>query len=317
LVIGRSWPPLMGFCGTSRTRTRRTRAGMGFRPTRTAFCAPRGCSSSEPPDRPKPTEGPPCAFAPLQRHVSSAPHRALGARGRSRCSSVSAMLPLLGFRALRHMPVGDSALGQRVPPPPRAASEVWLPPSRPSSPTSRRRSAGASLGFALQGFLLVRKRCPSRGPCPPDVTRAASLFPREQALLEPPPGLRACDEFVLPPRDRGRLAVDTFLGFPPSERSPHTSGLSLVVTMPALSSLGGVTSLPAWTSRLRGTHGSAGPFPSCQLSWGFAPSDRPDTPFIVPGSGLMVSPRAGCCLTGSPAALFASSDPMQSRFLGS
>ncbi len=87
------------------------------------------------------------------------------------------MLPLLGFPALRHLPVGDSALGQRVPPPPRATSEVWLPPSRPSSPSSRRRSAGASLGFALQGVLLDRKRCPFRGPCPPDVTRVALTVP--------------------------------------------------------------------------------------------------------------------------------------------
>jgi hypothetical protein len=39
--------------------------------------------------------------------------------------------------------------------------------------SSRRRSAGASLGLTLQGVLLVRERCPSRGPCPPDVTGRA------------------------------------------------------------------------------------------------------------------------------------------------
>jgi len=38
------------------------------------------------------------------------------------------------------------------------------------------------MGFALQGLLLVRERCPFRGPCPPDVTEAASLFPKEQEL---------------------------------------------------------------------------------------------------------------------------------------
>jgi hypothetical protein len=32
------------------------------------------------------------------------------------------------------------------------------------------RGAGASMGFALQGVPLVRERCPSRSPCPPDVT---------------------------------------------------------------------------------------------------------------------------------------------------
>jgi hypothetical protein len=290
----------MGFGGTPRTRTRRTRTAIGFRPTRAAFCAPFGCSSYEPFDRPKPTEGPPCAFAPLQRHVSTAPHRAAEPSGRSRRSRIPRCFLSWAFLPYDTCRSGDSASGQRVPPPPRAASEVWLPPSRPSSPSSRRRSAGASLGFALQGVLLVRKRCPSRGPCPPDVTRVASSFPRERERPEPPPGLRACDEFVLSPGDRSRQAVDAFLGFSPSERSPPASGLSLLVTMPALSSLGGVTSLPAWTTGLRGTCGSAGPFPSCQLSWGFAPCDRHDTPFTVPGGGLMVSPCAGCRLTGSP-----------------
>jgi hypothetical protein len=31
------------------------------------------------------------------------------------------------------------------------------------------RSAGASMGFTLQGVPLVRERCSSRSPCPPDV----------------------------------------------------------------------------------------------------------------------------------------------------
>jgi hypothetical protein len=31
------------------------------------------------------------------------------------------------------------------------------------------RSAGASMGLTLQGVLLVRERCSSRSPCPPDV----------------------------------------------------------------------------------------------------------------------------------------------------
>jgi hypothetical protein len=35
------------------------------------------------------------------------------------------------------------------------------------------RSAGASMGLTLQGVLLVREWCPSRGPCPPDVTGRA------------------------------------------------------------------------------------------------------------------------------------------------
>jgi hypothetical protein len=37
------------------------------------------------------------------------------------------------------------------------------------------RGVGASMGFALQGVPLVRKRCPSRGPCPPDVAGRSEL----------------------------------------------------------------------------------------------------------------------------------------------
>jgi hypothetical protein len=39
--------------------------------------------------------------------------------------------------------------------------------------SSRRRSAGASMGLTLQGVLLMRERCPFRGPCPPDVAGRA------------------------------------------------------------------------------------------------------------------------------------------------
>ena len=174
------------------------------------------------------------------------------------------------------------------------------------------------MGFALQGLLLVRERYPSRGPYPPDVTEVRHPLPKEWKptwaayRVSYPRRVRAV---VL--RPGGRWTVDAFLGFSASKHSPHASGPSLVVTMPAFSPLGGVTSRPAWTSRPRGSHGLAGSSLSCRLSCGSAPSDRHDTPFTVPGSGLMVSPRAGSCLTGRPTALCASSDPVQPRFLGS
>jgi len=53
-------------------------------------------------------------------------------------------------------------------------------------------------------------------------------FPKELQQREPPTGLHACDKFVLSPGDRSRLTVDAFLSFSSSERSPHTSGLSLL-----------------------------------------------------------------------------------------
>ena len=72
----------------------------------------------------------------------------------------------------------DSALGQRVPPPPRATSEVWLPPSRPLVtvlPTPKRRS--------------VHGLSPSRpSPHPQEVPLSGSLpsrrFPRCVATPE-------------------------------------------------------------------------------------------------------------------------------------
>jgi hypothetical protein len=219
-------------------------------------CTPCGCSSYEPFDWPKPIEGPPCASAPLQRHVSTAPHRAVG----------DASSPGLSCPTTHAGPAtllwGSGSPRHRAPRP-----RFGYLPRGIHRRSSRRRSAGASMGFALQGLLLVCKRCPSRGPCPPDVTRIALIaVPKGTAASEPPTGPRACDEFVLSPSDRSRSTVDAFLSFSPSERSPHTAGLSLLVTMPALSSLGGVTSLPAWTTGLRGKCESAGPSPSCQLS---------------------------------------------------
>jgi hypothetical protein len=158
------------------------------------------------------------------------------------------------------------------------------------------RSAGASMGFAPQGVPLVREWCPFRGPCPPDVACRRARPPRReewagrgrlQGLL---PATSPCCRSTT---HEERRTVDAFSGFAPTELPPHPSGPSLVVTMPALSPLGGMTSRPTWASGRHGADGVAGPFPDCRLSWGFAPCNGRGTPFIASGSGLMVSPRAG------------------------
>jgi hypothetical protein len=73
----------------------------------------------------------PCSPAP-QRRVT----------GRSRQPACPAMLPLLGFRALRHSPgPADPHMRRRIPPPPRAPCEVWVPPSRRPPPILPARKA--------------------------------------------------------------------------------------------------------------------------------------------------------------------------------
>jgi hypothetical protein len=89
-----------------------------------------------------------------------------------------------------------------------------------------------------------------------------------------------------------RAHLRTSLGFSPPERSIPTTGQSLWVAMPTLAPFGGSTCIPAWVTGSCDASGSAGPSPDCRLSWGFAPSDRHGAPHIVPGGGLMVSPRA-------------------------
>jgi hypothetical protein len=119
------------------------------------------------------------------------------------------------------------------------------------------RGAGASMGLTLQGVPLVREWCSSRSPCPPDVADRPHP-PKGDERERPPSGTCSRDESVLPSRaPEGVPTVDAFLGFSPPESSPHPHGPSLVVTMPALSSFGGMTSLPAWTTGLRVSDGSA------------------------------------------------------------
>lgn len=85
--------PLVGFRGAPRTKTASTWGGHGFHPACPAFQRPSGLRSMRPPARPKPREGPPCAFVPLQRRPSQ-PRAVPPTRRPARRTAQ----PLLGFR---------------------------------------------------------------------------------------------------------------------------------------------------------------------------------------------------------------------------
>jgi len=236
--------------------------GYGFPSDPCGVSTPCGWSLSGPPPDPKvgdqppvrfraPTETCPCSPAP-QRHSA----KLLRADGRpvSRCSLSWAFVPY------DTVPDRQTRLNRATDPSATACHVRGLDTPFATSTTDPpgARSAGASMGLTLQGVLLVYERCPSRGPCPPDVTDRAPS-PRGERTERPPSGPHSRNEFVLSPASRRRPAVDTFLGFASPEPSPHPPGPSLVVTMPALSSLGGMTSLPTWTPGLRGSNGLAWP----------------------------------------------------------
>ena len=164
--------------------------------------------------------------------------------------------------------------------------------------SSRHRSVGASLGFALQGVPLARDGYSSRSPCPPDVT-GCPIPPRRGWTPRPPPRLRSRGESVLPSPGRSRRTVDAFLGFPPSERSPHPSGHPLLVTGPTSSPSGGMTSRPAWASRFRESDGSALLVSEPPALVGFCTLQPSWHSIHGSGGGLMALPRVGHCLTGS------------------
>lgn len=192
----------------------------------------------------------------LQPRTATSLHQLLRADGRpvSRCSLSWVFVPY------DTVPDRQTRLNKATDPSDAACRVRGLGTPFATSTTSPpgARSAGASLGLTLQGVLLVREWCPFRGPCPPDLADRTPT-PRGERTEWLPSGPHSRDEFVLSPASRRRPAVDTFLGFPSPEPSPHPPGRSLVVTMPALASLGGMTSPPTWTTGLHGSNGSAWP----------------------------------------------------------
>jgi hypothetical protein len=209
--------PLVGSRGAPRTRVRKLESGHGFRSTRTAFPTPCGPSSSGPRPKPKLQAGPPCAFAPLQRRTTAAPHQSVAPPSVAGWATrpADAASPGLSYPTTQSRTGGPAVVTAN---PFAAACHVrGLATSLAASTTDPpgARSAGASLGFTLQGVLLAHERCPSRGPCPPDVAvgrlpgrrrdRAAAfraLFPwrvRAAAGFPKEPG-RRCLPGLLPSR---------------------------------------------------------------------------------------------------------------------
>jgi len=278
----------MGFRGTPRTRTRKTRADMGSRSTRLAFRRLPGGRLPDPPhdrSRPEALHALSCPFrdvSPQPRTAASLEPTEADPRAFARYFLSWAFVPCDTCRA------GGSASWRWIPPPPRTTSGVWVPPSRlspPVLPAPKRRSV---LGLRPPRPSSSRARGAPFGvlalltlPGPPPI-------PEGMSETRPPSGPRARSESVLSPAGRSRLTVDAFLGFSPPELSPHPTGPSLVVTMPALTPSGGMTSRSAWASGLCGADGLAGPFPNCRLSWGFAPCDRRGTPFVLRGAGSWI-----------------------------
>jgi hypothetical protein len=122
---------------------------------------PIGWSSIEPVARPKPNSGPPCAFAPLQRRTPAAPQRSVAPPAR-RPGDCPAMLPLLGFGALRHDLRSVDARTRAADPSATACRVRGLATSFAASTTNPTgaRSAGASMGFVLQGVPLDARGAP-------------------------------------------------------------------------------------------------------------------------------------------------------------
>jgi len=242
--------------------------------------------------RPKPCIGPPCAFAPLQRRIAAAPHRSVTRWPKPPDDpSRDAASPELPCPTTHSRAGGSASLAADPSATACRVRGLATPCATSTTDPPGVRNAGASLGFALQGLLLARERYPSRGLCPPDVAVRGS--PERDPRNRPPPGPRSHGEFVLAPDPRRSPTVDAFLGFSPPERSPHPSGPPLVVAAPALASLGGMTSLPAWTSGLRRANGSAWSVSGLPALLGFR-TLRPSRRAVHrPGSGLIASPPAG------------------------
>jgi hypothetical protein len=214
--------PLVRFRGAPGTRSRKTRTGMGFHPTGPAFRRPSGfrlpgsTSSREAERRPplrfrSSSETCPCSPAPQRRGASRSRRPTV-----PQCSLSWASVPYdtISDRRTRIMATDPSAAACRV-------RGLDTPCATSTTDPPGARSAGASLGFALQGVPLERERCPFRGPCPPDVARHRQ-----------------------PPREGGRAGRGRLQGLVPAT-SPCCH--------PFLTRRSG-PSMPSWASPLQSVH---------------------------------------------------------------
>jgi hypothetical protein len=218
-ALRRPRPTLMGLRGPSRTHARLRRVGIWFHPARPAFQPPLGHSADAPSHGPKPAGGPPWPSAPLQSSIIGTPRRPAG------CPASQTTLPLLGFHGpTTQCQTGGPVRPQRIPPLQRTAYGVWLPPSRSPPPVLPTLARWSVHGLHPSRNSPRRDRCPSRGPCPPDVTRRTGAPPRGgghgvaafRALF--PRRVRAVAGTTRVP------AVDPFLGFILPERTPVQPG---------------------------------------------------------------------------------------------
>ena len=256
------------------------------RPAR-RFYALRAFARTDLPSRLAPDGGPPCTFALLQRPIATPPHRPAGPKTGLPDEASSPGLPCPTTRAGT---VDPRTAG--LPAPLRAASGVWVPPSRrppPSLPMPE--GTGASMGFALRGLAPRVDRRPSRAPCPRAVGRVDS--PRPHGERADAVGFRAS----IP--TRSRASHDPFPGrarrcllelrpsraFAPSVPAYRFGSRSL-----PSHAFDGVTSRAACVSGSRGPEGSAGPSRDRRLSWGLPPCDRRGAAKTGTGCGLMSSP---------------------------
>jgi len=240
----------------------------------------------------------PIAFASLQRSIAAPPHRPGTPRGPrvGRCFLPWAFVPHDTFGTGNPLPVGRPA-------PRRAACEVWLPPSRRTSPTLRGalRLLERPQAFTFEAFSSRRSESPLGDPCPPAVHHVDS--PRSLRCVRTRPASGPCS------RRRVRCAarplraagLDASLVFLPPERSPPPSLRAHRVRARSLRTRwAGLTSRPACVSRCCGTTGSACPSRDCQLSWDFSPCDRHGTAWERAEGGLMDSPHDGGRCTRPP-----------------
>jgi hypothetical protein len=131
------------------------------------------------------------------------------------------MLPLLGFPAFRHVPERWTRRFAGRPAPQRAASGVWVPPSRrppPSLPVPF--GPGASLGFTLQGLLLEPMGIPLGTPALVSFLASVRRAPLGSGRTRTASGPRSRLELVLHPDPQRDPARRCLPGLFPSRAFP-------------------------------------------------------------------------------------------------
>ena len=298
----RGTPPALSWSHAVLRGLKRTPAWtvMGsVRPAR-RFDAHRAYAEVRLPSRLAPDGGPPCTFALLQRPIATPPHRPADPKTGLPDDASS---PGLSCPTTRAGAVDPRSAG--LPAPLRAASEVWLPPSRrPPPPLPTPEGVGASMGFPLQGLAPRVDRRPSRAPCPRVVGRVDSPRPhgeRADAVdfrASLPTRSRASPDPLRDPSRRCLPGVVPSRAFSPSAPDIRFGSRSL-----PSHALGGVTSRLACVSGSSEAEGSACPSRDRRLSWGLPPHDRRGVARTGTGCGLMVSPRRSGALQAARSTL--------------